>query len=50
MSWSSVIGQHRVKELLRRALHEEKIAHAYLFWGMKGIGKDAFGFSIGKNT
>jgi DNA polymerase-3 subunit delta' len=48
MSWSSVIGQHRVKELLRRALHEEKIAHAYLFWGMEGIGKDALALALAK--
>ena len=48
MSWSSVIGQHRVKELFRRALLEEKIAHAYLFWGMEGIGKDALALALAK--
>ena len=41
MSWNRVIGQQRVKELLRRALRSGQIAHAYLFFGNEGVGKDA---------
>jgi DNA polymerase-3 subunit delta' len=41
MSWNRVIGQQRVKELLRRALQSGHIAHAYLFYGPEGVGKDA---------
>ena len=36
-----MIGQHRVKELLRRALRSGQIAHAYLFYGSESTGKDA---------
>lgn len=48
MSWSSVIGQNRVKEILHRAIKENKVAHAYLFWGMEGIGKDALALTFAK--
>lgn len=48
MAWTSVIGQHRVKELLSRVITENKIAHAYLFWGMEGIGKDALALAFAK--
>ncbi len=48
MSWSSIIGQHRVKNILRRAITENKVAHAYLFWGMEGIGKDALALIFAK--
>ena len=41
MGWDRVIGQSRVKELLRRILAGKRIAHAYLFFGGEGIGKDA---------
>ncbi|HEY4612569.1 MAG TPA: DNA polymerase III subunit delta' [Bacteroidota bacterium] len=41
MGWNRVIGQPRVKELLRRALQNKQIAHAYLFYGGEGVGKDA---------
>jgi DNA polymerase-3 subunit delta' len=41
MGWDRVIGQHRVKDLLRRILSSKRIAHAYLFFGGEGVGKDA---------
>ena len=41
MGWNRVIGQRRVKDLLRRTLASKKVAHAYLFFGGEGIGKDA---------
>jgi DNA polymerase-3 subunit delta' len=48
MSWNSIIGQQRSKEILRRAVTEGKIAHAFLFWGPEGIGKDALAIEFTK--
>ncbi|MBI3580412.1 MAG: hypothetical protein HY089_13490, partial [Ignavibacteriales bacterium] len=41
MSWDRVIGQERIKELLKRSIAGKTIAHAYLFYGAEGVGKDA---------
>lgn len=41
MSWSSVIGQDRVKNILQRSFITGKIPHSYLFHGPDGTGKDA---------
>lgn len=48
MAWSSVIGQERVKALLRRSLEQKSVAHAYLFHGREGIGKDALALEFAK--
>jgi DNA polymerase-3 subunit delta' len=48
MSWSSIVGQERVKALLQRTLHNGQIAHAYLFYGPEGIGKDALSIEFAK--
>ena len=48
MSWSSIVGQERVKALLSRTLHSGQIAHAYLFYGPEGIGKDALAVEFAK--
>ncbi len=48
MSWSKVIGQDRVKELLKRAIANHQIAHAYLFYGGEGIGKDAMAIEFAR--
>lgn len=48
MSWSSIIGQYRVKNILQRAIAEGRIAHAYCFWGPEGIGKDALALEFAK--
>ena len=48
MSWSSIVGQERVKTLLKRTLHNGRIAHAYLFYGPEGIGKDALAIQFAK--
>lgn len=48
MSWSSIIGQERVKTLLSRTLKGNQIAHAYLFYGPEGIGKDALAIEFAK--
>jgi DNA polymerase III subunit delta' len=48
MSWSSIVGQERVKALLKRTLQSDQIAHAYLFYGPAGIGKDALAIEFAK--
>lgn len=41
MGWNSIIGQERVKALLRRSIGRKQLAHAYLFFGNRGVGKQA---------
>lgn len=41
MIWSDVINQARVKEALSRGISQDRIAHAYLFYGPDGTGKRA---------
>ena len=41
MQWTDVIDQERVTTTLRRALTQERVAHAYLFHGPHGVGKRA---------
>lgn len=48
MSWDRVIGQERVKELLRRALKSGQVAHAYLLYGPEGVGKDALALEFAR--
>ncbi len=48
MAWNSIIGQHRVKAILQRAITEHKIPHGYCFWGMEGVGKDALALEFAK--
>ena len=39
MSFSKVIGQELAVDLLKRAIEEKRLAHAYLFIGPGGVGK-----------
>jgi len=48
MSWSSIIGQERIKNQLRQIIASRQIAHAYLFYGPEGIGKDAVSIEFAK--
>ncbi len=48
MGWNRVIGQRRVKELLRRTLKSGQVAHAYLFYGPDGVGKDAMAIEFAR--
>jgi len=41
MAWSTILDQDRVVATLRRALSQERVAHAYLFHGPDGVGKRA---------
>ena len=48
MSWNSIVGQSRTKEILRRSIEQKRIAHAYLLWGSGGVGKDALAIEFAK--
>ncbi len=39
MTFAHILGHERQKDILRRALSADRIAHAYLFEGPEGIGK-----------
>lgn len=39
MTFDSIIGHERQKNILRRALDNHRVAHAYLFEGPDGVGK-----------
>lgn len=39
MHWSNIIGQEKVIELLKNSVAAERVAHAYLFHGIDGVGK-----------
>lgn len=38
--FSSIVGQEHIKEHLQKAISQNKISHAYLFAGERGIGKE----------
>jgi DNA polymerase III subunit delta' len=46
--WSNVIGQERIKHILRSALENERLPSAYLFHGPEGVGKDAAAIELAK--
>jgi DNA polymerase-3 subunit delta' len=48
MGWDTVIGQSRVKQLLQRAIERRSVAHAYLFYGPEGVGKDALAIEFAR--
>ncbi|MBN2030373.1 hypothetical protein JW824_09030 [bacterium] len=46
MAFETVFGQERVKQILTSSLKRNRLAHAYLFHGCPGVGKDAMGIAI----
>ncbi len=48
MMWPRVIGQERVKRNLLGALKTGRLAHAYLFYGNDGVGKDAMALEFAR--
>lgn len=38
-TFSEVVGQERIAQTLRNAIRENRVAHAYLFTGARGVGK-----------
>ncbi|MEZ4699391.1 MAG: DNA polymerase III subunit delta' [Rhodothermales bacterium] len=48
MAWSSIIGQERAVDVMRRGLEQQRLAHAYLFYGPEGSGKRAAAIELAK--
>ena len=49
MNRAQIIEQGRVMDVLERAISSERIAHAYLFHGPKGIGKRAVALAFAQS-
>ncbi|GAB7387238.1 DNA polymerase III subunit delta' [Bacillaceae bacterium] len=48
MSWRNFTGQQRVVRILRQAILTDRVSHAYLFIGPKGVGKKAIAVHMAK--
>jgi DNA polymerase III subunit delta' len=48
MSWSNIINQSRVKQILTASIERNRIAHAYAFLGPEGCGKFATAIELAK--
>ena len=48
MSYKAVFGHERQIAILQNAIRRERVAHAYLFHGMDGIGKRTIAFHFAK--
>lgn len=46
MTFASILGHERQKDILRRALRSGRLAHAYLFSGPEGIGKGLMALAL----
>jgi DNA polymerase-3 subunit delta' len=46
--WDQIVGQERIKNLLRSAIDRGRVAHAYLFCGEEGVGTDAMAIEFGR--
>ena len=46
--FAQVLGQNRPKEIMRKALDQNRVAHAYLFYGPDGVGKEALAIECAK--
>ena len=43
-----IIGQERPKDILKRAIENKRVPHAYLFSGPEGVGKEAMAIELAK--
>ena len=48
MAWSSILDQERVVHTMRRALAQERVAHAYHLHGPDGVGKRAVAYEMAR--
>jgi len=46
MTFDQILGHARQKEILRRAIRSQRLAHAYLFEGPEGIGKQLVALAL----
>ncbi|MBN1894022.1 hypothetical protein JW906_05985 [bacterium] len=47
MAFEQVFGQDKMKAFFLSAIRQERLAHAYLFFGQAGVGKDAMAVGLG---
>ncbi|NTW53762.1 MAG: DNA polymerase III subunit delta' [Chlorobaculum sp.] len=48
MSWNSIVGHESQLRVLKTALGADRLAHAYLFAGPEGAGKETVAFELAK--
>lgn len=48
MSWKNILFHERIKKILQKAILDNKVSSAYLFWGIEGIGKSAIALEFAK--
>lgn len=48
MSFDNIIGNEKIKELLKKSIEQNNILHSYLFLGIDGIGKSLFAREFSK--
>lgn len=48
MSWKSVIGQSKIKNILKASLENKKLSHAYIFLGEEGRGRYPLALELAK--
>ena len=48
MSWQDIIGQKLQVSILQKAVSSDRLAHAYLFAGPEGTGKESVAFELAK--
>lgn len=48
MAFENIIGQYRQKDVVNRAIERNRLAHAYLFYGYEGVGKEAMALELAK--
>lgn len=48
MSFDNIIGNEKIKDLLKKSIEQNNILHSYLFLGIDGIGKSLFAREFSK--
>jgi len=48
MVFENILGQQRVKNFFEKALKSQRLSHAYLFVGDRGVGKEATALELAK--
>ena len=48
MSFKQIFGQEQPKQIIKNALQNSSLAHAYLFYGQESIGKKLIAFELAK--
>ncbi|WP_339060708.1 DNA polymerase III subunit delta' [Tepidibacillus marianensis] len=48
MSFNQVIGQQRITEQLTKSIQNQRVSHAYIFTGPKGVGKLRMALEVAK--